>query len=80
MHPRCTPHYLLQALVRRKVKMAGAGGEKEELYHLRVPPAPLPVSWGRTVQPYVPAHLHGQRQMAGGCVKRWGPVASWLGQ
>ena len=76
MHPCCAPHRLLQALVRRKVKMAGGGGEKEELYHLRVPPAPLPVSWGRTVQPYVPAHLRGQRQMAGGCVWSWWLVAT----
>lgn len=47
--------------MRRRVR----GGEsREEIVQLRVPPPPIPVSWGRTVAPYVPPHLRGQRQMA----------------
>lgn len=30
------------------------------LERIQVPPPPLPVSWGRTVTPYQPAHLRGQ--------------------
>lgn len=52
-----------QALVRRKVRVGAS--ERDEITHLRVPPPPIPVSWGRTVAPYVPAHLRGEREMAG---------------
>jgi N6-adenosine-specific RNA methylase IME4 len=41
------------ALVRRRVRVAGP----DELVHVRVPPAPLPRSWGRAVRPYAPAGL-----------------------
>ncbi len=51
-----------QALVRRRVR---AGDARDDIVQLRVPPAPIPVSWGRTAAPYVPPHLRGQRQMAG---------------
>ncbi|KAL4447954.1 hypothetical protein ABPG75_005173 [Micractinium tetrahymenae] len=50
-----------QALLRRRVR---GGDSREEIVQLRVPPPPIPVSWGRTVAPYVPPHLRGQRQMA----------------
>ncbi|KAL4425126.1 hypothetical protein ABPG77_008231 [Micractinium sp. CCAP 211/92] len=50
-----------QALVRRRVR---AGDARDDIVQLRVPPAPIPVSWGRTAAPYVPPHLRGQRQMA----------------
>jgi hypothetical protein len=57
----------LQALVRRKVRV---GSVREEIYYLRVPAPPIPVSWGRTVQPYVPLHKRSERPMAGA---EWGP-------
>lgn len=71
--------------MRRKVRVAG---DRDEIYQLRVPPAPIPVAWGRTVQPYVPAHLYGQRSMAGAGVGLGGGALlhvtvggrlSWLG-
>lgn len=39
-----------QALVRRRVRAA----DPHEIVQIRIPPAPIPVSWGRTVRPYVP--------------------------
>ncbi|PRW51014.1 putative aarF domain-containing kinase chloroplastic [Chlorella sorokiniana] len=53
---------ITQALVRRRVR--AEGGSRDDIYQLRVPPAPIPVAWGRTVAPYVPAHLRSQRAMA----------------
>ena len=46
---------------------AAEGADDDSIYHLRLPPPPLPLSWGRTITPYVPAHLRGQREMAGRC-------------
>ena len=40
----------LQALIRRRVRVV----EEDALYRIMVP-QPLPLSWGRTVQPYDPA-------------------------
>ena len=40
----------LQALIRRRVRVV----EEDALYRIMVP-QPLPLSWGRTVQPYNPA-------------------------
>ena len=40
----------LQALIRRRVRVV----EEDALYRIMVP-HPLPLSWGRTVQPYDPA-------------------------
>ncbi|EFJ41584.1 hypothetical protein VOLCADRAFT_98443 [Volvox carteri f. nagariensis] len=44
------------ALIRRRVTSAGGGadGGGGGLVQLRVPPPPLPLSWGRTVRPYQP--------------------------
>lgn len=46
------------ALIRRKVRLGGPGAGARPaggvLVQLRVPPAPLPLSWGRTVRPYAP--------------------------
>lgn len=44
-----------QALIRRKVKVL----DKDALYHVKVP-SPLPLSWGRTVKPYVPEAIRQQ--------------------
>ncbi len=63
-HP--TPHP--QALIRRKVKVV----DRDEIVQLRVPNAPIPLSWGRTVQPYVPMEQREQRKMAGGWVQGQG--------
>ena len=41
---------ILQALIRRRVRVV----EEDALYRIMVP-QPLPLSWGRTVQPYDPA-------------------------
>lgn len=60
--------------MRRKVR-AGAG-ERDEIYQLRVPPAPIPPAWGRTVQPYVPPYLRSQRPMAGAAAPRQGSCAA----
>jgi N6-adenosine-specific RNA methylase IME4 len=49
------PH--TQALVRRKVRVA----DPDALVHVRVPPAPLPPSWGRAVRPFVPPGARGLR-------------------
>lgn len=38
-----------QAYVRRKVRIP----DPDEIVQIRIPPPPLPVSWGRTVKPYV---------------------------
>ena len=40
-----------QALIRRRVRVVEEGA----LYRIMVP-QPLPLSWGRTVQPYDPRH------------------------
>lgn len=40
---------VLQALIRRKVKVA----DPDAIYRIMVP-LPLPLSWGRSVRPYVP--------------------------
>lgn len=71
------PRRPLQALVRRKVRV---GSGREEIQQLRVPPPPIPAAWGRTVQPYVPAHLRGQRQMAGAPGLGGAGAAGWAGQ
>lgn len=63
--PACLHPCLGQALVRRRVRAEHSG--RDDIYQLRVPPAPIPVAWGRTVAPYVPAHLRSQREMAGVC-------------
>lgn len=39
-----------QALVRRKVKIA----DPNEIQYIKIPPAPIPLSWGRTIAPYTP--------------------------
>jgi N6-adenosine-specific RNA methylase IME4 len=39
-----------QALVRKKVKVA----DPNEIQYIRLPPPPLPLSWGRTIAPYSP--------------------------
>lgn len=39
----------VQALIRRKVKVA----DPDAIYRIQVP-LPLPLSWGRSVRPYVP--------------------------
>ncbi|KXZ44950.1 hypothetical protein GPECTOR_60g727 [Gonium pectorale] len=41
------------ALIRRRVA-GGASGGGDGLVQLRLPPPPLPLSWGRTVRPYQP--------------------------
>ncbi|BDA48164.1 hypothetical protein COCOBI_11-4240 [Coccomyxa sp. Obi] len=47
-------HYnaVTQALIRRKVKVA----DPDAIYRIQVP-LPLPLSWGRSVQPYMPRGL-----------------------
>ncbi|KAG2431763.1 hypothetical protein HXX76_009259 [Chlamydomonas incerta] len=50
------------ALIRRRIRVGSAGGAAAAgalaggcgLVQLRIPPPPLPLSWGRTVRPYVP--------------------------
>ena len=49
-----------QSLVRRKVRVV----DPDEIIQIRVPPTPLPLSWGRTVQPYIPVELQGKRDEA----------------
>lgn len=49
-----------QALVRRRVRV----DDPDEIVQIRVPPAPLPLSWGRTVKPYVPVHMRTERPEA----------------
>lgn len=60
---RCMLPLLLrmQALVRRRAKVA----DRDGIVQCRVPPAPIPLAWGRTVRPYVPPALLGQKEMAG---------------
>uniref|UniRef100_A0A1D2A723 Uncharacterized protein n=1 Tax=Auxenochlorella protothecoides TaxID=3075 RepID=A0A1D2A723_AUXPR len=48
-----------QALVRRKVRVC----DKNEVVTMRIPAAPLPLSWGRTVRPYSPgSSVDGQEK------------------
>ena len=41
---------MMQALIRRRVRVV----DEDALYRIMVP-QPLPLSWGRTVQPYDPS-------------------------
>ena len=36
--------------------------DEDAILRIQIPPPPLPISWGRTVQPYVPPYLHSQPQ------------------
>lgn len=49
-----------QAYVRRKVQVP----DPDEIVQIRIPPPPLPVSWGRTVRPYT-AHNGKARDLEG---------------
>jgi len=49
-----------QALVRRKVRVE----DPDSIAQIRVPAAPLPLSWGRAVKPYIPVHMRGDRKCA----------------
>ncbi|GAB4822646.1 hypothetical protein N2152v2_009692 [Parachlorella kessleri] len=53
-----------QALIRRKVRVP----DRDEILQLRIPPAPIPLSWGRTVRPYVPEAQRAERPIAVPCV------------
>jgi hypothetical protein len=55
-----------QALVRRRVR---AVPDRDEIVHIRIPPPPLPVSWARTVRPYIPRSLPGCQDMSDGVGK-----------
>jgi len=50
-----------QALIRRKVRGGGGGAlaasssSSHELFTLRLPPPPMPLSWGRTIRQWEPA-------------------------
>lgn len=47
----------MQALIRKKVRAV----DRDALVQIKVP-HPLPLSWGRTVQPYVPPELRGSER------------------
>lgn len=49
-----------QALVRRRVRAA----DPDEILQIRVPPAPIPLAWGRTVKHYEPEGKRGLRAEA----------------
>lgn len=49
-----------QALVRRKVKIA----DPNEIQYIRIPPSPIPLSWGRTVAPLTPQKQEGHKESA----------------
>ena len=51
----------MQALIRKKVRAADA----DALVQIKVP-HPLPLSWGRTVKPYVPPELRGSERATEG--------------
>lgn len=38
--------------------------DADAIVRIQMPPPPLPISWGRTVQPFVPQHSDSQRQAA----------------
>lgn len=53
------------ALIRRRIRVGSSGGAAGSgpgaaggLVQVRVPPAPLPLSWGRTVRPYEEEEQH----------------------
>ncbi len=46
-----------RSLIRRKVHVV----DKNALYRIMMPLPPLPISWGRTVKPYVPAAAGGSQ-------------------
>ena len=54
-----TPGCTTQALIRRKVRVV----DKDALLQIKIP-LPLPLSWGRTVQPYFPPELRRRHQVA----------------
>jgi hypothetical protein len=56
-----TPTCQLQALIRKKVRVV----DRDALVQIKVP-FPLPLSWGRTVKPYVPPELRGNEHAAEG--------------
>lgn len=60
LYHACRLQVLLQynrdtnALIRRRVRSAAQRDGSGAVAELRIPPAPIPTSWGRTVQPYEP--------------------------
>lgn len=50
-----------QALVRRRIKVA----DPNAIQFIRIPPPPIPLSWGRVIAPYTPP----KQERTAGCIK-----------
>ena len=65
-----------QALVRRKVKVM----DPNEIQYIRIPAAPIPLSWGRTIAPFTPPKTERNRENSAEiiCVDKVADISSGM--